>query len=160
MPKQNGAEIARTERRMRILQAKVAGASVRQIAETEKLSVGQIQKDVQRALGELAREHVGHADHVRALQMERYNQLLLRWYNRALAGEVEAIKVVLTIMDKISQINGVIPDKSLISIQQNSFNVDKNPVTFVIERSNNGNTDDKIQETAVVLEAGAGDILS
>ena len=160
MPKQNGAEIARTERRMRILQAKVAGASVRQIAETEKLSVGQIQKDVQRALGELAREHVGHADHVRALQMERYNQLLLRWYNRALAGEVEAIKVVLTIMDKISQINGVIPDKSLISIQQNSFNVDKNPVTFVIERSNNGNTDDKIPETAVVLEAGAGDILS
>ena len=160
MPKQNGTEIARVERRMRVLQAKVAGASVRQIAETEKLSVGQIQKDVQRALGELAREHVGHADHVRALQMERYNQLLLRWYNRALGGEVEAIKVVLNIMDKISQINGVIPDKALISIQQNSFNVDKTPVTFVIERSNNGNTDDKIPETAVVLEAGTSDIQS
>tara|TARA_R100001244_G_scaffold95647_1_gene71714 strand:+ start:354 stop:836 length:483 start_codon:yes stop_codon:yes gene_type:complete len=160
MPKQNGAEIARVERRMRVLQAKVAGASVRQIAKTENLSIGQIQKDVQRALGELAREHVGHADQIRALQMERYNQLLLRWYNRALDGEVEAIKVVLTIMDKINQINGVIPDKSLISIQQNSFNVDKNPVTFIIERSNNDNSDDKIPETPVVLEAGAGNIQS
>jgi len=159
MPKQNGAEIARVERRMRVLQAKVAGASVRQIAETEKLSVGQIQKDVQRALGELAREHVGHADHVRALQMERYNQLLLRWYNRALGGEVEAIKVVLNIMDKISQINGVIPDKALISIQQNSFNVDKTPVTFIIEGAND-NSDDKIPETATVLEAGTSDIQS
>ena len=158
MPKQNGAEIARIERRMRVLQAKVAGASVRQIAETEKLSVGQVQKDVQRALGELAREHVGHADHVRALQMERYNQLLLRWYNRALNGETEAVKVVLNIMDKISQINGVIPDKSLISIQ-NSFNVDKNPVTFIIEGAND-NSDDKIPKTATVLEAGASDIQS
>ena len=156
MPKQNGAEIARIERRMRVLQAKVAGASVRQIAETEKLSVGQVQKDVQRALGELAREHVGHADHVRALQMERYNQLLLRWYNRAINGETEAVKVVLNIMDKISQINGVIPDKSLISIQ-NSFNVDKTPVTFIIEGAND-NSDDKIPETAVILEAGTSDI--
>ena len=78
MPKQNGEAIARTQRRMRVLQAKVAGASVRQIAEQESVSVAQIQKDVQRSLGELAREHVGHADTVRAMQMERYNQLLLR----------------------------------------------------------------------------------
>ena len=157
MPKQNGTEIERQQRRFRILQAKVAGASVRQIAEQESISIGMVQKDVQRALGELAREHVGHADHVRALQMERYNQLLLRWYNRALNGEVDAIKVVLNIMDKISQINGVIPDKSLISIQQNSFNVDKTPVTFIIEGAND-NSNNKIQETPTVLQAGASDI--
>tara|TARA_Y100000593_G_scaffold94069_1_gene191461 strand:- start:757 stop:1233 length:477 start_codon:yes stop_codon:yes gene_type:complete len=158
MPKQNGTEIERQQRRFRILQAKVAGASVRQIADQESISVGMVQKDVQRALGELAREHVGHADHVRALQMERYNQLLLRWYNRALGGETEAVKVVLNIMDKISQINGVIPDKSLISIQ-NSFNVDKTPVTFIIEGAND-NSDDTIQKTPTILEAGTSDIQS
>jgi hypothetical protein len=159
MPKQNGEAIARTQRRMRVLQAKVAGASVRQIAEQESVSVAQIQKDVQRSLGELAREHVGHADTVRAMQMERYNQLLLRWYNRALNNDPEATSIVLKIMDKISLINGVIPDKSMIQIQQNSFNVNDTPVTFVIENANATDTN-PISAPEPVLQAGAGDIQS
>ena len=159
MPKQNGEAIARTQRRMRVLQAKVAGASVRQIAEQESVSVAQIQKDVQRSLGELAREHVGHADTVRAMQMERYNQLLLRWYNRALNNDPEATSIVLKIMDKISQINGVIPDKSMIQIQQNSFNVNDTPVTFVIENANATDTN-PISTPEPVLETGTGDLQS
>ena len=159
MPRQNGDAIARTQRRMRVLQAKVAGASVRQIAEQENLSVAQIQKDVQRSLGELAREHVGHADTVRAMQMERYNQLLLRWYNRALNNDPDATSLVLKIMDKINQINGVIPDKSMIQIQQNSFNVNDTPVTFVIENAN-ATDNNPIPAPEPVLEAGAGDLQS
>ena len=159
MPKQNGEAIARQQRRMRVLQAKVAGASVRQIAEQESVSVAQIQKDVQRSLGELAREHVGHADTVRAMQMERYNQLLLRWYNRALNHDPDATNIVLKIMDKISQINGVIPDKSMIQIQQNSFNVNDTPVTFVIENANATDTN-PISTAEPVLQAGTGDLQS
>ena len=158
MPKQNGAEIARQQRRYRVLQAKIAGATVRQIAEQESVSTSQIQKDVNRVLGELSREHVGMADSVRSMQMERYNQLLLRWYQAALNQDVDATNIVLKIMDKISQINGVIPDKSMIQIQQNSFNVSDQPVTFVIESANDNATDNQIPTTQPVLETGTSDI--
>jgi len=156
MPRQNGAEIARKQRRMRVLQSKVAGASVRQIADQEGVSAGQIQKDVVRALGELSKEHIGHADQVRAMQMERYNQLLLRWYQPALNQDAEATNIVLRIMDKISQINGVIPDKPLIAIQQNYDNA---PVTFIIENANNDNTgSNQIPATTFIPETTQGDI--
>lgn len=157
MPKQNGAEIARKLRRMRVLQGKVAGASVRQLAEQEDISVAQVQKDVQRVLGELAREHIGAADIVRGLQMERYNQLLLRWYPAALNRDENATNIVLKILDKISMIHGVIPDKATIQLQQNSFISNDAPVTFVIESANNDN--DSLPTPQTVLEAGRGDIL-
>lgn len=160
MPKQNGAEIARQQRRMRVLQSKVAGASVRQIAEQEGVSAGQIQKDVNRALGELSKEHIGHADQVRSMQMERYNQLLLRWYQPALRQDAEATNIVLKIMDKISQINGVIPDKPLIAIQQNAFG-DSTPVTFIIENANNDDSNsNQIPTPESLPEATQGDLLS
>jgi len=159
MPNQNGAEIARKQRRLRVLQSKVAGASVRQIAEQEGVSSGQIQKDVNRVLGELAREHVGHADTVRAMQMERLNQLLLRWYQSALNRDPEATNIVLKILDRISQINGVIPDKSMIQIQQNSFNVNDTPVTFVIENANATDIN-PLPAPEPVLQTGTGDIQS
>jgi hypothetical protein len=158
MPKQNGAEIARQQRRYRVLQAKIAGATVRQIAEQESVSTSQIQKDVNRVLGELSREHVGMADTVRAMQMERYNQLLLRWYQAALNQDPDATNIVLKIMDKISQIHGIIPDKATIQFQQNSFNVNDQPVTFVIESANDNANDNQIPATQPVLETGSGNI--
>jgi hypothetical protein len=154
MAKQNGKEIELKERRYRVLQAKIAGASVRQIAQQEGVSPASIQKDVNRSLGELAREHVGHADVIRAVQMERYNRLLLTYWQRALNGDVDATKIAITIMDKISSINGVIPDKSMIQV--NSYNVSSEPVTFVIEGANDGNNNLPTPKT--VLEARAGDI--
>jgi len=157
MTRQNGAEIARQQRRMRVLQAKVEGASVREIARRESVSLGVIQKDVQRALGELAKEHVGHADQVRALQMERLNALLETYYPLALTGDTESANMTLRIIDKISQINGVIPDKSLVSIQQNSFNANDMPVTFIIENAND-NDSNPLQASATVLEARASNI--
>lgn len=160
MPRQNGAEIARQQRRLRVLQSKVAGASVRQIAEQEGVSAGQIQKDVNRALGDLAKEHIGHADQVRSVQMERLNQLLLRWYPLALQQDAEATHISLKIMDKISQINGVIPDKPLIAIQQNAFS-DSTPVTFIIENANNDDTDgNQIPTPESLPEATQGDLHS
>jgi len=158
MPKQNGAEIARKLRRMRVLQGKVAGASVRQLAEQESISVAQVQKDVQRVLGELAKEHIGAADQVRGLQMERYNQLLLRWYPAALNRDEDATNIVLKILDKISMIHGVIPDKAMIQVQQNSFISNDAPVTFVIESANND--DDSLPTPQTLLEARASNIQS
>ena len=156
MAKQNGKEIELKERRYRVLQAKIAGASVRQIAEQEGVSPASIQKDVSRSLGELAREHVGHADVIRAVQMERYNKLLYTYWDQAINGDVESVKIVLVIMDKVSAINGVIPDKSMIQV--NSYNVNSEPVTFVIEGANDGNNNLPTPKT--VLEARASDIQS
>ena len=156
MAKQNGKEIELKERRYRVLQGKIAGLSVRQIAEQEGLSPASIQKDVNRSLGELAREHVGHADVIRAVQMERYNRLLSSYWERAMNGEAEAVKIVLVIMDKVSAINGVIPDKSMIQV--NSYNVNSEPVTFVIEGANDG--DNNLPTPKTVLEAGRSDIQS
>ena len=158
MARQNGAEIARQQRRYRVLQAKVAGATVRQIAEQESVSTSQIQKDVHRVLGELSKEHVGMADSVRSMQMERYNQLLLRWYQGALNRDADATNIVLKIMDKISQLHGIIPDKATIQFQQNSFNVNDQPVTFVIESANDNANDNQIPATQPVLETGSGNI--
>ena len=141
-----------------MLQGKVAGASVRQLAEQEDISVAQVQKDVQRVLGELAREHIGAADIVRGLQMERYNQLLLRWYPSALNRDEIATNIVLKILDKISMIHGVIPDKAMIQVQQNSFISTDTPVTFVIENANNDH--DTLPTSEPVLQAGTGDIQS
>jgi hypothetical protein len=156
MGKQNGKEIERTQRRYRILQAKVAGASVRQIAEQENLSVGMIQKDVQRALADLAKEHIGEADQIRAIQMERYNQILLRWYNRALAGEPEATKIILAIMDKINQINGLYQTVNVYD-QRKSLTVNNNnPITFRIIDNDNSSG---ISETTVISETEASNIL-
>ena len=157
MVKQNGADIARQQRRMRVLQAKVAGATVRQIAEQEGVSAGQIQKDVMRVLGDLAKEHIGQADTVRAMQMERYNQILLRYYQRALNQDLEAVNVVLKVMDKINQIHGIIPDKPMIQIQQNSFTNTDTPITFLIESANDNNPNE-ISAPSTVLEARTGDI--
>ena len=55
-------------------------------------------------------------------------------YNRALNHDPDATVIVLKIMDKISQINGVIPDRSLVTVDQRAMKFDQ-PVTFNIEAS-------------------------
>jgi hypothetical protein len=60
-------------------------------------------------------------------------------------------------MDKISAIHGVVPDKSMIQVN-NSF-LSNEPVTFVIENANNDNTN-HIQTPPTILEATGRDIQS
>ena len=85
--------------------------------------------------------------------------MLETYYPLALTGDAESANMTLRIIDKISQINGVIPDKSLVSIQQNSFNANDMPVTFIIENAND-NDSNPLQASATVLEARASDIQS
>ena len=71
--------------------------------------------------------------------------------------DIDATNIVLKVMDKISQIHGVIPDKAMIQVQQNSFISNDAPVTFVIESANDN---DNLPKTETVLEAGRGNIQS
>ena len=125
-----------TARRYRVLDAHFGGASERQIAVKESISPALAHSDLKAALEMLAQKHMGIADEVRAVQMERYSKLLMTWWQIALSGDLEATDRVLRILSHINQINGVIPDKPMITLQQNNVNINSAPVTFHIESAN------------------------
>lgn len=148
-------------RRYQMLELYKGGATEMQIAEVLKVDKALVHRGIKRVLRDLAKQHEGMADEVRALQMSRYTTLLSRWWPTALTGDETATKMVLSIMHKISEINGVIPDKPLISIDQRSINLNQDNFTFSIEAasgSTNGNEGD-VSQTEIISEAGTGDIL-
>ena len=138
MTTQKTQRINAQQRRYRILQMTLAGATQRQIAETEGVSHGLVSKDLQIVLGELAKQNTGNADEVRVLQNERYKAIVLRLWELAMSGDMKAMEMLLRVLDKINIVNGIIPDKPLISmeIQQNTLNYNESPVTFRIEKAN------------------------
>ena len=152
-------------RRYQMLELTKAGRTEKEIAEELGVARSLVNRDVRRVLDELARSATGTADSVRALQMERYTTLLSRWWPQALAGDEAATKMVLSIMHRISEINGVIPKEPLITIDQRAIHLTQGEVTFSIEAASgnhlNGNSPDgNVPETQSLPEAGRGDLLS
>ncbi len=160
MALRNGKMVAAQARRYRVLEMKMSGATDRQIAEVEDVSVATINKDVKKALGDMARDSESNADELRNLQMERYNRLLLRNWPGALAGDKEASDRVLRILGYINQICGLIPDKPMITMNMIQQNMEFNngPVTFTIEAASD-NQDTNLPETPAIPETTAGNIL-
>jgi hypothetical protein len=120
-------------RRYQMLELYKGGATERQIAEVLQVDRALVHRDIKRVLRELAEKYANVADEIRGLQMERYTTLLQRWWQPAVGGDEHATKMVLQIMHRISEINGVIPDKPLISIDQRSIQLQQGEVTFSIE---------------------------
>ena len=84
---------------------------------------------------------------------------MLRWWDRVLNGDRDATEVVLKIMKEINVINGVIPDKPLISISQTNL-IAESPITFKIEANDDlTEANDNLSETNPVSETGTGYIL-
>ena len=121
MPGNNSRRVVAELRRYQTIQLKVAGASERTIAQQLKVSPALVHRDIKRVLGDLARDSMGAADEIRALQMERYNQLLLSWWPIA-KSSAEGIRWVLQIMGRIDAINGLIPNRPLINMVDASQN--------------------------------------
>ena len=151
-------------RRYQTLELYKSGATEMQIAERLGVSKGLVHRDIKRVLNDLAEKYAGMADSVRALQMERYNSLLSRWWPQALSGDPEATKWVISIMHRISEINGVIPKEPLITIDSRSIHLTQGEVTFSIEAASdntNGNSPEHLlSQTLPVSETGSGDIQS
>lgn len=150
-------------RRYQMLELFKAGATEKQIADTLGVDKALVHRGIKRVLNDLAEKYSGVADEVRGLQMERYTTLLSRWWSQALAGDERATRMVLQIMHRISEINGVIPDKPLISIDQRSIHLNQGEVTFSIEAASGStneinSTEDQLSETVVIPETGTGDI--
>ena len=148
-------------RRYQILELTKSGATERQIAETLQVQRSFVHKELKKVLSDLAQKHSGTADHVRGLQMERYSTLLSTWWRPTLAGDEAATKMVLSIMHRISEINGVVPDKPLISIDHRSISMTQGEVTFSIEAASanytNGSGD--LSQTKSLSETAEGDLL-
>jgi hypothetical protein len=70
---------------------------------------------------------------LRALLNIRYEELFHAYYDQAIAGDTEATKIVVGIMEGVAKINGVIPDRSLVTVDQRALHLDRGEVTFSIE---------------------------
>jgi hypothetical protein len=160
-PTKNIRVLAET-RRYQMLELYKAGATERQIAETLGVDKALVHRGIKRVLGDLAEQYSGMADQIRGLQMERYTTLLSRWWSQALSGDQTATKMVLQIMHRISEINGVIPDRPLITIDQRSIQLTQGDVTFSIEAAsdstNSNGSEDQLSETELIPETRTGNI--
>jgi len=115
--------IAAETRRYQMLELAKAGATERQIADTLGVARSLVHREIKRVLGDLAQAASHTADSVRALQMERYTTLLSRWWPQALNGDLEATKMVMSVMARIDVINGIIPDKPMIDMRTQTIQV-------------------------------------
>ena len=107
------AEVA--VRRNKALELKIAGHSDRAIARILNVDVSTAHRDVKNVLEALAPEHAEEAANLRALLNIRYEALFHAYYDQAVGGDVEATKIVVGIMERVAKINGVIPDRSLVT---------------------------------------------
>ena len=118
------------DRRVKVLDLKRDGKTDVAIGLELGVSSNQIGKDIKRVLGELARANVDRANEVRALQIERYEYLL----NRCMvmleastgAAKFQAIETALKIMKFINDIWGLLPEKSLITVEMMQDNRQQN----------------------------------
>ena len=125
------AEIA--VRRHKALDLKIAGHSDRAIARILDVDVSTAHRDVKNVLEAMAREHAEEAANLRALLNIRYEALFHAYYDQAVAGDAEATKICVGIMERMAKINGVIPDRSLVTVDQRSVHLADGEVTFSIE---------------------------
>ena len=124
------AEVA--VRRHKALDLKIAGHSDRTIARILDVDVSTAHRDVENLLEELAKKHLEEAANLRSLLNLRYEELFHAYYDQALSGDVEATKIVVGIMERVAKINSVIPDRSLVTVDQSAIHLDGGEVTFSI----------------------------
>ena len=126
-----------TVRRHRALDLKIAGHSDREIARILDVDVSTAHRDVKNLLEDLAKKHLEEAANLRALLNLRYEELFHAYYDQAVGGDTEATKIVVGIMERVAKINGVIPDRSLVTVDQRAMKFDQ-PVTFEIDPGGQG----------------------
>ena len=97
------------------------------------VDVSTAHSDVKNVLEALPREHAEEAANLRSLLNIRYEELFHAYYDQAITGDTEATKIVVGIMERVAKINGVIPDRSLITVDQRALHLDRGEVTFNIK---------------------------
>ena len=100
--KKRTAEIEARE--VKALDMRLAGAPYRQIGKALGVSHVQAQQDVKRMLREYATEPVAK---VRDAEVARLDKLVMAHWDKAVEGNVESTRMVLTIMDRRAKLLGL-----------------------------------------------------
>tara|TARA_R100000808_G_scaffold15849_1_gene36195 strand:- start:281 stop:724 length:444 start_codon:yes stop_codon:yes gene_type:complete len=139
-------------RRMKALELKTMGHTVRAIAEQLNVSSTTAHNDIDVLLRDMAEKDTGRANNNRMLLNERYEALIRAYLSKATGGDTEAAKLVIDILFKQAKINGLIPKEPLLNINQ----INPPPIenfTFHIERANlGGDIDESEWEPAITIQ--------
>ena len=125
MPRQKGEKINAEHRRQKALAMTIEGHTERAIATALGVSKTQAHKDINKALAERAEEWDKDIDLLRQLQNLRYNTMLGAYWDKAMDGDLEAMRLVLTIMSHLNKLHGLYPNKPLINMS--ALQVSQNP---------------------------------
>ena len=113
MPKQN-----LMNRRMKALELKTKGHTIRAIAEQLSVSPTTAHNDIDTLLSDMAEKDTGRANNNRMLLNQRYEALISAYFSKATGGDIEAAKLVIDVLSKQAKINGLIPKEPLLNINQ------------------------------------------
>lgn len=130
--KQKSKRVEMELRRYKALELKVKGYSDRAIASELGIGVATAHSDVHNILGQLAEKHVGQAANLRALLNLRFETLFHCYFDQAISGDMQAARMVVGILDRMAKINGLIPDKSLVTVDRKLLELN-HPITFRID---------------------------
>lgn len=99
--------ITATERRIKALALRKAGASYRSIADTLACSLSQVYDDVQHAYAELNAQQQAEAAEARTLEAARLDDVQASFWQRARSGDVKAAQTVLRVMERRAKLLGL-----------------------------------------------------
>ena len=107
-------------RRHRMLELRVAGYTEREIADELEVSQTLVHQGIKKELAEQGSSAGEIADEVRRLEMARYTSLVNKWWDKA-SSDAEAARIVLKTCSQIDKIHGIIPDKPLIDMRNQTI---------------------------------------
>ena len=122
-------------RRLKALELKTMGHTVRDIAEQLDVSPTTAHNDIDALLRDIAEKDTGRANNNRMLLNQRYEALISAYFSKATGGDIEAAKLVIDVLSKQAKINGLIPKEPLLNINQ----INPPPIeefTFHIDQAN------------------------
>ena len=122
-------------RRMKALELKTKGHTIRAIAEQLSVSPTTAHNDIDTLLSDMAEKDTGRANNNRMLLNQRYEALISAYFSKATGGDIEAAKLVVDVLGKQAKINGLIPKEPLLNINQ----INPPPIeefTFHIDQAN------------------------
>ena len=96
------------------------------------VDVSTAHRDVKNVLEALAKKYGDGDERIRALLNERYEELFHAYHDEAVGGDTEAAKMVVGVMERVVKINGVVPDRPMVAVNQRAMKFAE-PVTFKIE---------------------------
>ena len=136
-------------RRLEFLELLKQGVTYRDIATRYGVDHAYVHRQSRKALEELADKYSGTADQMRAINNERLLALLSTWYPLAMERDNKATEHVLRIINDLNRLNGCLPDRPMITIQNQNL-VESQDVYFKIDGGEI--VDDAIPVDAHVVE--------